>query len=482
MGDHRPVGIRKPRLDDLFGALKVRKGDVMTMAYNQDELVAPKTEDLWEWGSRHKGSARRAAAAEVTRLEDQRAAKRLSSSQRKLLATLDRFLSMSAVVPFNLLIADSLGSVRETIANLVEQAAVSNLHNGLPPLSISIFHASERADILNAMRNEDIHLALVSVALLDDYASCLERITQPLDGRGAATVYIVHDHTSSAVFDATQLYQIFGVQDQLVWPPTLTSMRHTLHKWMPRSGIAFPGSPLLGKRLSSESPPPALSPEITAPTAALLSPFRSSPLVSAHSSPPQPMLTSPTLYSPAARQPTVEMARDLTSVTQADTPLAPRLRHHPHGGGCAAALGCPLRVLVVSSCQVSAATLIHYCEVFTLWADYAADATEAMERLSALSQPYDLVVVDPDLAGDTSGYALCSWWQQQRAAVEHARRAHARSSGGIPPLPATTEFVCLAETPEPDMCATFGIKHCLAKPFSVRCFAAVLSKWLAPRR
>ena len=99
------------------------------------------------------------------------------------------------------------------------------------------------------------------------------------------------------------------------------------------------------------------------------------------------MLTSPTLYSPAARQPTVEMARDLTSVTQADTPLAPRLRHHPHGGGCAAALGCPLRVLVVSSCQVSAATLIHYCEVFTLWADYAADATESYRRAATCLAP-----------------------------------------------------------------------------------------------
>ena len=176
------------------------------------------------------------------------------------------------------------------------------------------------------------------------------------------------------------------------------------------------------------------------------------------------------LYSPASRG---------SASDDASSTLAPRLRHPPEGRGCAAALGCGLRILIVSASPVSAATLVHYCEVFALWADYAADAAEAMRLFNAKSQPYDLVVVEPDLPGATSGYALSSWWHQESDQAVKRQQQGAATSVERPPVP--TEFVCLSEEPDVEACSTFHMKYCFAKPFSVHCFAALLSKWLERR-
>ena len=117
-----------------------------------------------------------------------------------------------------------------------------------------------------------------------------------------------------------------------------------------------------------------------------------------------------------------------------------------------------------------------------------------MTRLSK-GKPYDLVLLEPDLAplelhaldqargaeaqgavvgaelqaqgaeaqgaGEArpdapSGYALCTWWRERTAALqaEAAEAAEAVEAGGATPRPpTTTEFVALMEMPEPEQCA-----------------------------
>ena len=50
-----------------------------------------------------------------------------------------------------------------------------------------------------------------------------------------------------------------------------------------------------------------------------------------------------------------------------------------------------------------------------LWAEHVCEAEEAMARLCA--GHYDLVLVEPDLAGSMSGYALCAWWREYSQAA-----------------------------------------------------------------
>jgi len=433
-----PGGAKTKPADPLFDALKLRKGAVTSDAPSIDKSG-------WEWSARQKGSARKAAAAEAARQnEEKHATLRLNKLQRKLLATLERFLN-TPVTPTHLLIADANEAVREHIVSAVMEAADANLEFGLPRLEIQIALACNTEEVVTALKGGQIHIAFIAGDLTDDYAARLNGSVMPGE---VSTIFVsFFCGADLSLFDPHVLYRDFGVQDQIEWPPTPSAMRSVLHKWLPCASIAVPPSPLLSHRSPSSS--------------------------------------SPLLYSPAARQP------------EPGTPLAPRLRHYPGGGGCAAALGCPLRILVVSSCHVSAATLVLYCETFALWADHADSAAAAMKRLEARGQPYDLVVVEPALSGPMSGYALCAWWREravshevaptplQQAVVQADDAAVAARPATVTTVtstaPITTEFVCLAEEPDREACADCGIQYCFAKPLSVRCFASVLRKWLMLR-
>ena len=182
-----------------------------------------------------------------------------------------------------------------------------------------------------------------------------------------------------------------------------------------------------------------------------------------------------------------------------------------------------------------AAHRAHGRRVCYSWADYAPTTAAARQRLSnGLDHPaaaYDLVVIEPDLGPFTepelqhdagapaespqmNGYALCEWWVEQCSS--DATRARQRSAtipkqsleasqpkdptsdptndpttdptSGSPSSRAfetaardvirATEFVAISELPDAVACAKAGITYCFAKPFSIRCFATLMSKWL----
>jgi len=100
------------------------------------------------------------------------------------------------------------------------------------------------------------------------------------------------------------------------------------------------------------------------------------------------------------------------------------------------------------------------------------------KRMGGPSQ-YDLIVVEPDLSPDNSaasGYALCAWWREQTGAL-----ARAGSEGDVAAVTEVAEVVAVAQAPDLEACAAFGIRHCFAKPFDERCLAMTLSKWLIHR-
>lgn len=267
------------------------------------------------------------------------------------------------------------------------------------------------------------------------------------------------------------------MQDQIRWPPTPESLRCLLHKWMPRDGIFIAHTPLMEAGRSAAASP-AQSRSLPQ-----MSPFSMNDVASTLPR-PSALLSPSTPASPALR-------RQRLLSPMLSPMLSPAFNPSDE-------LKCSARLLVVARCPLSALTLMHYCQVFGLWADYEADATGAMGRLSSSRYSYDLVVVEPDLEGDMSGYALCAWWRERQAAqaeaLARAMQPAARPDGlrdGLmqsSPSPArlitdekrgaTTEFVQIAETPDPAACAAFGFAYCFAKPFSVRCFATVLQQWL----
>lgn len=290
------------------------------------------------------------------------------------------------------------------------------------------------------------------------------------------------------IADQEGLYKYFGVQDQLTYPPTDEAIRLCLHKWMPRTGVFIAGTPLMGGRGGSL-------------TATGTSPYQTASSMSSSSS-----LSSPARMSPAQRK----QARLFSPM--------PATMQSPKG------LGCPLRVLLVAACPLSALTLMQYCEIFAIWVEHDTDAESAMRRLCAMqyssARPYDLVIVEPDLPGEMSAFALCAWWKEQVAAqaalladkkIQCEASAPSNPTGGrqrrpsnegrlitdqpgyrqcrpsnegrlITDQPAVeTDFVMLAHVPDAEACAAFGMKACLAKPLSVRCFATMLHQWLQSR-
>ena len=362
-----------------------------------------------------------------------------------------------------------------------------------------------------------------------------------MDNEELRCSFIVHNGSSAvSSFDAAALYKHFGVCDQLAWPPAAEAMRKTLHKWMPQSMISIAGTPILPGRSVPNSPALTQSPDHpasprrlapSAPSAPCAAPLAditdnsstdvaedssetssseatSSEATSSRAasfkwrdrSQPTTATTQPAAAQPAAAQPAAAQPAALPpfilgalaagagggavkgSPSQHSSRAAPALPHpSPLLGSLssrcskplasptqAAGPAGPLRILVVAACPVSASTLVHYCELFALWADYEADAEGAKRRLCARTAPYDLVVVEPELPG-MSGYDLCGWWKA---------RASAATKAGTAASTPCTEFVCIDEAPSLEQCKAHGVAYCFAKPFSIRCFATVLCKWL----
>lgn len=167
-------------------------------------------------------------------------------------------------------------------------------------------------------------------------------------------------------------------------------------------------------------------------------------------------------------------------------------------------LSSTVRLLLVTSCLRSAATLQFYCDSLDIWLDVELSGERAMKRLSndlmqrnrdptngldltgqsnrdemeveadevpedmkhgqGCDRRYDLIVVEPDLPG-MSGYALCSWYRS--AAQESASACHT-----------AIKCVALADEPDTEACAAFGLDYCVMKPLSGLCFARLLSMWL----
>jgi len=233
-------------------------------------------------------------------------------------------------------------------------------------------------------------------------------------------------------FDAEQLeelYNYYFVHDQLEPAPSTESLSRMLHRWMPRAGFNIAGTPIHSVR-----------------------------------SPRSPQVLSPLQVGVSGTlRPTAQgLSAQLLPGAEAG---AAGLRLAPPGSF-------PLRMLIVSSCPLSAdvLNLIHYAEIFMIFVDHVDTGEAAMERLSATDRArYDLIVTEPELSGTVSGYALCSWWREHTEVQQ----------GGITTVGGTIittpcDCVALSEAPDDGKSALFGIKYCLMKPLSVYCFAHLM--------
>ena len=98
-----------------------------------------------------------------------------------------------------------------------------------------------------------------------------------------------------------------------------------------------------------------------------------------------------------------------------------------------------------------------------MWIDTAENGERAMALLQNEGRQYDLVLVEVELPGALSGYALCSWYK------EACRRERRRS----PP------FVAVTADPDDETCRAFNIDRCLPKPLTSQCAKHALQEWLA---
>jgi len=438
----------------------------------------------WAWDDRHKGSARKVAAADA---KEAQTSCRLTKLQHKLLTQLTHFLNANAET-VNVLVANEDAALSDYVQKMIDQAATSNAHLGFQ-LPLKLYTACDRVGVLATMRTSRIEIVILGHRLLDDYNRHL--MSEMPSSQDSSAVFVVQCSNSDASITAAELesfYEAFGVQDQLMWPPTLESTRRMLHQWMPRATTNVAGTPLPGSRCSSLGNSLLASPMLTGSRSLRTSrdettgpsglgpqgpvtllrvpdlPLPSPALVPATPTQVQVETQDTSGGSPSADGSMIDSMPAIVAMpSPAQSPARHRLRSRSASADASAAdaLSCALRVLVVASSQLSAATSMHYCEIFLLWADYAPDAESAMARLSADSAGYDLVIVEPDFGDAMSGYALCAWWK------EHAAMAAAR-----------TEFAALSEVPDAEACKAFGIEHCLAKPLSVHCFASILKSWL----
>jgi len=120
------------------------------------------------------------------------------------------------------------------------------------------------------------------------------------------------------------------------------------------------------------------------------------------------------------------------------------------------------RVLYVEPCRVTATATTCLFQELGMWIDVVADGEEAMSVLSG-GRRFDLVLLEVNLPGELSGYALCSWFK------ELCRRQRQ------PPA----LFVALTSEPDLETCRAFDIDRCLPKPLTAGCVTRVVYEWIA---
>ena len=331
----------------------------------------------------------------------------MPTNYHTLLKTLQRFLSEDTEV-INILIGSPCSDVACELSDLLQDAVRSNAHQNLPPMPLKLYLESERESIVELLGEAGprVDMAFISVSkLIYDYASL-----------SADTVFVAFD-VNQKEYQAQGMYRHFGILDQLEWPPSLPSVRRCLHKWMPRSRVyvsptppsSIPSSvpasttasgPASASASSAASVMASPCPTTMVPADGQTSaPLRSPPAphAAAHFSStaglsaarPSPLLRSPSARNEAmsaASLSALTLVRRLISIwrPRGYTSCSPRSllrawtsldRHSPPQA-------CPLHVLVVESCSITAATTIHFCEMFGIWADHALDGKQAIERVS----------------------------------------------------------------------------------------------------
>jgi len=130
--------------------------------------------------------------------------------------------------------------------------------------------------------------------------------------------------------------------------------------------------------------------------------------------------------------------------------------------GSSAELVAATRILQVEDCPIASLAVERLFQSLGFWIDSAADGEAAMALLASPRQ-YALLLVDLQLPGHVSGYALSSWYR------EHARR------NGLRPA----RLVAVTANPDTEGCRMFGIDRCLSKPVSAAAIALLVRQWLS---
>ena len=262
---------------------------------------------LWQRSSRWASSSSRRrdqAASSSSQQQHDAIALRLSHAQRKLLSRLSRFIE-SGGAAVNVLVAHPERTITDAIEDMLTTISTANANATPHPLPFCAMRAHSAQGVMACLSTVRVDIALVSSALMFDYASVL---LDEKTARDSSAVYILLHDDGREHHDAVELYRLCAAQDQLSWPSSERLVRSVLHKWMPRSGLTMTASP---------------------PTA---------------SPPSEPAVAPQALYSPLQASGRPRGANDDASTNELY-------------------LRCPLRLLIVSSCSRSAATLIHYCQV-----------------------------------------------------------------------------------------------------------------------
>lgn len=320
-----------------------------------------------------------------------------------------------------LVVSTSPDSIDE-ISSLLEHVAESNVPYGLPMMDMAVHSVqSDKYDMKAEAKLKAQHpfdLVLLSEALLKGFSPVL--MDTPL---------IVFSEMGTVIMDSAMLAHMYGVHDTLAWPHSAVSLRSILHRWMPRTSPS-PATLLHKSPRNSPRSSPCSSPRCSPASMRMM---LNSPCTSPHS-PPRKVLH--------ARK------------------GAPRVQPL-------------LRFLLVTACELSAATLVDYSAALGIIADVMSDAEWAITALQRRATHYNLIIVEPDDMPGIGGYALCSWFRQNQSSLPAWQQC---TSGTAP-----TEIVILSATPDPATCNDFGADRCLSKPLTLLCFARAIRRWILTR-
>jgi len=396
---------------------------------------------------------------------------------RHIHTALKTLLNRPAAPTLRILLVDADRHVLENLSQSLGRVAASNTQFGLPPFPISISCATSVEEAQTLLRDSlrlRCFFAIAFVNLCNGVAAdYLQQAEEKAMATGEATIFVGYKTRPIDGLKLSELYSAFGVIDVL---PDLSdrSLRTALHNWMPRS-CSFWGWPPISATSGGKGLPPAWSPPLVR-SSGMRRVSSSGQVGQAPDACVMPFdlegcnMESMCISAPQLSAPYYQYGR---------MPPAPAYSH----------LNSTIRVLLVTSCLRSSATLQYYCDSLDIWLDVELTGENAMKRLSRspgksdemceemevipcsrsgvsvgerVERTYDLVVVEPDLPG-MSGYALCSWYKDC-----------ASCSNKVP----ATKFVALAEEPDTEACGAFGLDYCVAKPLTAICFARLLMMWL----